>query len=176
MNSMVPRLLAVLSLCTVVQCSDGPTGITGPADLMLGWMAGIPYEGDASATLVRQVAPATAAPDTLFIFAARPRNAGFNVDEAVVVRVALDSALAPGRRDVAVEVIHLLGGDVRVGGYNGTGTLEITAFSRVDSLVHGRLEFTAANADANRPGRYGASVAFTDGVFRARLRLSQRGL
>jgi hypothetical protein len=176
MSSMARRLLAVLALGTVVQCSDEATGITGSADLMVGRMAGIPYEGDASATLVRQMAPAAAAPDTLFIFAARPRNAGFNVDEAVIVRVALDGALAPGRREVAVEVIHLLGGDVRVGGYNGTGTLEITAFSGVDSLVHGRLEFTAADASANRPGRYGASVAFTDGVFRARLRLSQRGL
>lgn len=175
MKSTTRRLLAVLALGTVVQCSDGPTGISGSEHLMLGRMAGIPYEGDASATVIRQVPAPPAAPDTLLIFGARPRNAGFNVDEFFVARVALDGAPNPGRYEVAVEMTHLLGGDVKVGGYNGTGTLGITAFSALDSVVHGTLRFTAANADANRPGRYGATVTFTDGVFRARLRLSQRG-
>lgn len=176
MKPMPCRLLAVLALGTVVQCSEGPTGITGSENLMVGRMAGVPYEGDASALVVRQAPGPPGVPDTVLIFAARPRNASFNVDEYFVARAALDGAPSPGTLEVEVEMTHLLGGDVKIGGYIGTGSLEITAFSAVDSVIRGTLHFTATNGDANRPGRYGATVTFSDGVFRARLGLSRRGL
>lgn len=156
-------MLALLGACNSSEPFPPDATFTGR------W-AGRPWAGEGSATIVE----GGDAGDTLHVFASRPVNAGSMPLESIRIRVLFNGAgsyqLGSGGAGSA-QLLELTGGDVVSAVYSTTaadaGTLTITSYDAAGGTIEGHVAFVAASSSEYRS--YGATAAFEDGAFSARI-------
>lgn len=147
MLRLTPLLLAWLAGCR--------ESTTPELNRMDGRIDGQSFAGTASANI-----HATSGATTLYIWGHRQ-----DVEETIALRIPWDPEKVGTPVQIEATVIHTVGGDGRIGQYDGTGTLTL---SDAGEMVAGTFQFDAQSTYGSQP-RYGPAVSFSGGRFRARL-------
>lgn len=162
-TSLVRRWCAALGGVIVVtallSCADG--GATGPGGARFtGELDGVHLRLDGWAGLVQ----ASGAPDTLILV-------GHRSDLAISLQVEFHGPGVYPLREDNVEMVLLVGGDGRTGGYGGSaparGGLRVTQRDRAGSPLQAELWFDATHSGGEQ--RFGATVAFRNGQLTTQL-------
>jgi hypothetical protein len=151
--------LAALCVASAIACSD----TTAPeSHAMTGILEGTAFHSQSSAMILTG-----SVADTLYVLGVRSE-----LEEHVLLRIPYTQRGLVSGVGASALITHLLGGDVRVGEYTGTGTLTIDYYSEADSEIAGTFEFNTAATFGSHP-RYGSTANFRSGRFRAKFEVHE---
>ena len=159
----IPRTAAfsVLVLSLLTGCAE-PLPTSPEPSQLVGVLNGQPLTLPGNATLVRT----TGAPDTLVL-------SGWGLDLAIRVELEYRGPGAYALGPEHVEVLLLVGGDVRTGGYRGnvagSGELRVLQAGGAGAPFRASLTFDADHRDGEQ--RLGPQVAFRGGLLGTSLQI-----
>ncbi len=152
-------LRGAIVVATLLSCAgDGATGVDGAR--FTGEVDGVNLRLAGWAGLVQAVG----APDTLVLV-------GHRHDLAISVQLEFHGPGVYPLREDNIEVVLLVGGDGRTGGYGGSaparGELRVSPRDRAGSPLQAELWFDATHSGGEQ--RFGATVAFRNGQLTTQL-------
>jgi hypothetical protein len=148
----------VCALVLLTQCTNSTEPELEVGDIQGRW-ATVDWVGDVTARYIDY----PDVPDTLLIFATRPKGAPLGPSETLEIRVAWTGGESYSLANGVVRLEELVGGDVLSATYKSTsGTLTLISY-QVGGFIQGSFNFTASSPDANRS--YGETATFSNGHF-----------